>query len=170
MTKKTFYYNFFPPKSEVETWIGMSTEDDEVGKVLVEIRDIYHQPVLDYQNPWKIKKKLTHFEVAGGKILIPFHDTFEHIFRHWSFSTVNHAVLGNKVSVLLWDVTEKHSPKQYLLSDNFFLELMPNDHDYILTCKELFFNRKLEIDDEIGMFYDPRMSYFQFKLFRKIII
>lgn len=79
----------------------------------------------------------------------------------------NRVVLGHKVNVIVWDVTEETSPKRYR-NDAVFFEMLPND-DYMLACMDLFKDRYLNVDDEIGMYWDPRASTFQFKLLRRAI-
>ncbi|KAG5581141.1 hypothetical protein H5410_051768 [Solanum commersonii] len=53
--KKTFFYNFFPSKAEEET-----------------CKDLYPAPKIILQNPWQIKKKITHNEIVVGMLMIPF--------------------------------------------------------------------------------------------------
>ncbi|CAK9145684.1 unnamed protein product [Ilex paraguariensis] len=159
--KKVFYYNYIPNKAEEEA-CKVSNTPWQVTRVLEEIRDIYPPPVIDYQNPWQIKKTLTHYEAATGKLVVSFVDAFEHVFRYWTLCMANHVVLGHKVTVIVWDVTEQNNPKRYR-NDSVFFEMLPND-DYILACMDVFKDQCLNVDDEIGVFWDPRASTFQFKL------
>lgn len=71
----------------------------------------------------------------------------------------NLVVLGHKVNVSLWDVTEENNPKKY---DSNYFEILPND-DYALVCLDLYKDRGLSVDDEIGLYWDPRSSTFVFK-------
>ncbi|KAL2459354.1 Uncharacterized protein Fot_55043 [Forsythia ovata] len=135
--------------------------------IIGEIKDVYPPPVLDYQSPWQIKKILTHYEVNTGKIRVSFFDMFEHVFRYWNLCMANNVVLGHKVNVILWDVTDNHNPKRYR-NESVYVEMLPND-DYILACMELFKDLSLNIDDEIGLYWDPRASTFQFKLLCKTL-
>lgn len=162
--KKSFYYNFVPSTAE-EQVSKTANAHYQVTRVLVEIRDIYPPPVLDYQNPWQIKKTLTHYEVNTCKIRISFFEMLEHVFRYWNLCMANNVVLGHKVNVILWDVTDHHNPKRYR-NENVYVEMLPSD-DYILGCTELFKDLGLNVDDEIGLYWDPRASTFQFKLLCK---
>ncbi|XP_075101632.1 B3 domain-containing protein At5g26805-like [Nicotiana tabacum] len=155
--KKTFFYNFIPSKAEEEACKASNTPW-VVTRQLIEIRDIYPPPVLDLKNPWQIKKTVTYDEAVVGKLVLPFIDVFEYIFRYWTLDMANLVVSGHKVNVSLWDVTEENNPKKY---DNYF-EMLPND-DYALVCLDLYKDRGLSVDDEIGLYWDPRSSTFVFK-------
>lgn len=155
-----------PSKAEEEACKATNTQFQPT-RVLVEIKDVYPPPVLDYHNPWKTKKAIIQYEVVTGKLVIPFLNTFEYIFRYWTLAMANHVVLGHRVSVVLWDVTDQSNPKRYC-GDSIYFEILPND-DYVLACMDLFKDRSLNIDDEIGLYWDLRSSTFQFKLFRKAI-
>ncbi|TMW98008.1 hypothetical protein EJD97_004645, partial [Solanum chilense] len=69
--KKTFFYNFFPSKSEEEACKVNNTQHI-VTRELMEIRDLYPAPIIDLQNPWQIKKKITHDEIVVGMLMIQF--------------------------------------------------------------------------------------------------
>ncbi|KAA8527348.1 hypothetical protein F0562_034937 [Nyssa sinensis] len=151
--KKTFYYNFIPTEAE-EAACKANKTPFEITRVLVDIRDM-HPPVtvFDSQNPWKIKKSLTQYEVVTGKLVLSFKDAFDHVFRYWTLCMANHVVLGHKMHVIVWDVSEETNPKRYR-NDGTFLEMLPND-DYALTCPDLVQNRHLNAEDEIGLYWDP---------------
>ncbi|KAL3508191.1 hypothetical protein ACH5RR_033573 [Cinchona calisaya] len=165
--KKTFYHNFMPSKAEEEACKANNIQFQPT-RVLVEIKDVYPPPVLDHHNPWKIKKTLIQYEVVTGKLVISFFNTFDHIFRYWTLAMANHVVLGHKVGVVFWDVTDQNNPKRYC-SDSIYFEMLPND-DFVLACMDVFKERSLSVDDEIGLYWDLRSSTFQFKLLRKAII
>ena len=165
--KKTFYHNFMPSKAEEEACKPNDIRF-QPSRVLVEIKDVYPPPVLDYHNPWKIKKTLIQYEVVTGKLVIPFTNTFDHIFRYWTLAMASHVVSGHKVSVVLWDVTDQSNPKRFS-NDSIYFEMLPND-DHVLACMDLFKGRSLSVDDEIGLFWDLRSSTLQFKLLRRAII
>ena len=55
--KKTFFYNFFPSKINEEA-CNVNNTPHVVTRELAEIRDIYPAPIIDWQKPWQIKKKL----------------------------------------------------------------------------------------------------------------
>lgn len=158
--KKTFCYNFVPSKEE-EAACKANNTPFQVKGTLVEIRDLYPPPVIDFQNPWQIKKTLTHYEVVTGKVVVPFSDAFEHVFRHWTLSMTGRVVVRHRLNVILWDVTEQTNPKRY--QDGIFFEMLPND-DFVIACMDLFKDRYLKVGDEIGLFWDPRASDFQFKI------
>ncbi|KAK4353792.1 hypothetical protein RND71_025986 [Anisodus tanguticus] len=154
--------------------LGLSSEEEAckisntpwlVTRRLVEIRDIYPAPVIDLQNPWQIKKVVTHYEVAVGKLMLPFADIFEHVFRYWTLDTTKFVTLGHRKHIDLWDVTKENHPKNYH-NEGTYIEMLPNQ-DYALVCVDLFKDRGLSIDDEIGLYWDPRSSNFKFKLIKK---
>ncbi|KAK4434159.1 hypothetical protein Salat_0578600 [Sesamum alatum] len=165
-TKKTFYYNFFPSKAEEESSKArkgpVGSSSDVVGRVLVEMRDIYPPPVLDPDNPWCLRKTLNHYEIAFGKLVLSSNDMFEHVIRYWSLGMANYVALGQKVGVTLWDVTEEENPRTYRNND-VYLQMMAND-DCVLSCMELVKERKLKVDDEIGMYWDSKETSFKFKV------
>ncbi|WMV30940.1 hypothetical protein MTR67_024325 [Solanum verrucosum] len=74
--KKTVFHSFFPSKVEEEACIVNNTPY-VVTRELVEIRDLYPAPRIDMQNPWQIKKKITHDEIVVGMLMIPFFEVFE---------------------------------------------------------------------------------------------
>jgi hypothetical protein len=154
--KKTFFYNFFPTKEEELACLANNTPH-KVTRVLVEIRDVYPPPVINCHDPWVIKKKLTMFEVASGQIVISFHDTFEYIFRYWSFNAANNVVLGNKVPVFLGDLSNPMNPEKFYKGTNVYFEMLRND-DYVLACKDMFQDLCLGIDDEIGLCVPPNVT------------
>lgn len=161
-TKKTFYYNFFPTKAEENSFrytAGMAN-----GRKLIEMRDIYPPPVVDFENPWLIKKTLTHYETAFGKLVLSYNDTFEHVIRYWTLGMANFIALGQRVGVTLWDVTEEKNPKRYHQNSEFYLQMMAND-ECLLSCMELIRDRKLKVDDEIYLYWDSTENCFKFKLF-----
>ncbi|KAL0366445.1 UNVERIFIED_CONTAM: hypothetical protein Sradi_3534600 [Sesamum radiatum] len=164
-TKKTFYYNFFPSKAEddsLQARKGPVGSASGMGRVLIEMRDIYPHPVLDPDNPWLLRKTLNHYEIAFGKLVLSSNDTFDHVIRYWSLGMANYVALGQKVSVTLWDVTEEKKPRKYRNND-VYLHMMAND-DCVISCMELVKDRKLKVDDEIGMYWDSKEADFKFKL------
>ncbi|KAL0284704.1 UNVERIFIED_CONTAM: hypothetical protein Sangu_2814000 [Sesamum angustifolium] len=121
-TKKTFYYNFFPSIAEdhsLKARKGPVGSAPDVGRVLIETRDIYPPLVLDPDNPWLLRKTLNHYEIACGKLVLTSNCTFDH--------------------------------------------MMAND-DCVVSCMELVKDRKLKVDDEIGMYWDSKEADFKFKL------
>ncbi|KAM3248111.1 hypothetical protein T459_09165 [Capsicum annuum] len=160
--KKTFMYNFIPSKEEEEACKD-SNIPWQVTRSVVEIRDIYPTPVIDPQNPWQIKKVVTYFEEFAGRLVLPFADTFEHVFRYWTLDTVKFVTSGHKKDVDLWDVTEENNPKN---CEGAYVQMMPSEN-YALVCVDLFTDHGLSVDDEIGLYWDPNSSNFKFKLVKK---
>ncbi|KAL0376336.1 UNVERIFIED_CONTAM: hypothetical protein Scaly_0751200 [Sesamum calycinum] len=76
--KKAFYHSFIPAKAEEQGVHNANTNQYQITRALIEIRDIYPPPS---QSPWQIKKLLTHQEVVAGKLIVSFSDMFEHVFR-----------------------------------------------------------------------------------------
>ncbi|XP_015079059.2 uncharacterized protein LOC107023011 [Solanum pennellii] len=163
--KKTFFYNFFPSKAQEEA-CKINNTPYEVTRELVEIRDLYPAPRIDKQNPWQIKKKLTHDEIVVGMLLIPFFEMFEYILRYWSLDVGKNLVNGCNVCVDMWDVTEENVPKKYE-GGRVWFRILPND-DFSLWCTELINGRRLKDGDEIGIYWDPISSSLVFKLFYPI--
>ncbi|TMX05248.1 hypothetical protein EJD97_000105 [Solanum chilense] len=159
--KKTFFYNFFPSKAQEEA-CKINNTPYEVTRELVEIRDLYPAPIIDKQNPWQIKKKLTHDEIVVGMLLIPFFEMFQYILRYWSLDVGKSLVNGCNVCVDMWDVTEENVPKKYE-GGRVWFRILPND-DFSLWCTELINGRRLKDGDEIGLYWDPICSSLVFKL------
>ena len=131
-------------------------------KELIEIRDIYPPPKIDLENPWQIKKKITGDEIIVGKLVIPFVETFEYILRYGTLDLAKSLENGCDVLVDMWDVTEENIIEKYQ-GESVFLRKLHND-DFYLSCMILFDNRKLNVGDEIGLYWDPRSSSLMFKL------
>ena len=159
--KKTFFYNFFPSKVEEET-CKLNNTAHVVTRELIELRNIYPPPKIDLKNPWQIKKKITRDEVIVGKLVIPFFDTFEYILRYWTLDAAKSLENGCDVLVDMWDVTEENIIEKYQ-GESVFLRKLHND-DFYLSCMILFNNCKLNVGDEIGLYWDPRSSCLMFKL------
>lgn len=152
--KKTYFYNFYPEEEE-------ETASPRYHRMLVEIRDVRAAPALD---PWQIKKALNYYEISAGKIVVPFYHTFEYILRYWNFCMSNHiAILGHRVAVVVWDVTDEKQPKKYQGNDVYF-QITPSEN-YVLTCMNLMRDMKLKVDDYIGLHWDPTQSFFRIKFF-----
>ncbi|KAG5581145.1 hypothetical protein H5410_051772 [Solanum commersonii] len=138
----------------------------EVTRELVEIRDLYPAPRIDLQNPWKIKKKITHGEIIVGMLMIPFLEMFEYILRYWTLDVAKSLESGCKVCVDMWDVTEENIPKKYVGGSVWFRKLF--NGDFYLWSIELFKGRVLGDGNEIGLYWDPRSSTLVFKLLSQL--
>ncbi|KAF3637288.1 putative agglutinin-2-like [Capsicum annuum] len=164
--KKTFFYNFFPSKVEEEAckvnnipWIPT--------RELVEIRDIYPAPIIDLEDPWQIKKTITHDEVILGKLVIPFFESFEYILRYWTLDMTKNLVMDeNGVCVNVWDVTKENAPKNYDGGSVCFRKLYTDN--YSLSCMRLFNDCRLGVGDEIGLYWNPGSLSFMFKLLSQV--
>ncbi|XP_027768105.1 uncharacterized protein LOC107001322 [Solanum pennellii] len=163
--KKTFFYHFFPSKEEEEA-CKINNTPYQVTRELVEIRDLYPAPRIDLQNPWQIKKKLTHDEIVVGMLMIPFFEMFEYILRYWTLDVAKSLVNGCKFFVDMWDITEENIPKKYEGGSVWFKKLF-ND-DFSLLSIELFKGRRLGEGDEIGIYWDPRSATLVFKLLSQV--
>ncbi|KAG5607210.1 hypothetical protein H5410_028702 [Solanum commersonii] len=131
--KKTFFHEFISSKAEEEA-CQVNNTSWVVTRELVEIRDIYSAPIIDMEDPWQIKKKITHNEVILEKLVIPFLEMFEYILRYWKLDMAKS--LTNR--------------KLY--------------NGYSLSCMRLFNDRGLNVGDEVGLYWDPRSSSIMFKL------
>lgn len=151
--KKTFFYNFVPFKAEEEAYKESNTPWI-VTRRLVEIRNIYLVPIIDLHNPWKIKKTITHYETIVGKLVLPFVEAFEHIFQYWTLDTTRFVTSGHKKNIDLWDFTEENNPK-ICHNKGTFIEMLPNE-DYAIVCADLFKNRELHVNDEVGQYWNAR--------------
>ncbi|XP_069146023.1 putative B3 domain-containing protein At1g51970 [Solanum lycopersicum] len=163
--KKTFFYNFFPSKEEEEA-CKINNTPYQVTRKLVEIRDLYPAPRIDRQNPWQIKKKLTHDEIVVGMLIIPFFEMFEYILRYWTLGVAKSLENGCKVCVDMWDITEETIPKKYEGGSVWFKKLFYED--FSLWSIELFKDRRLGESDEIGIYWDPRSATLVFKLLSQV--
>lgn len=172
-TKKSFFYNFFPTKEEEEV-VRKRLGDREpsferpggYGRMLVEIRDHYPCPVVDPNNPWVIKKTLNRNETDSGKLVLTWHDMFEHVFRYWSLSYANSAAMGHRVGVAIWDVTQEDHPRKFNEMDHgVYVEMMNDRDDFYLMCKPLMEDRNWQAYDEIGLYWSCMKSCFMVRLF-----
>ncbi|KAG5607080.1 hypothetical protein H5410_028572 [Solanum commersonii] len=154
--KKTFFYNFFPSKGEEEA-SKVNNTPRVATRELVEIRDLYPAPKID----WQIKKQITNDEIFVGMLMIPFIQMFEYILRYWTLDMAKSLENGGRVCVNMWDVTEENVPKKYEGGSVFLRKLYTDD--FSLSCIELFIGRRLGIGDEIGLYWDPRSSSLMFK-------
>ncbi|WMV30933.1 hypothetical protein MTR67_024318 [Solanum verrucosum] len=162
---KTFFHNFFPSKAEEEACTVNNTPH-VVTRELVEIRDVYPAPRIDLQNPWQIRKKITHDEIVVGMLMIPFFEMFEYILRYWTLDMAKSLEDGFSVWVDMWDVTEGNVPKKYE-GGRVWIRKLYND-DFSIWCNELFNDRKLGDGDEIGIYWDPRSASLVFKLLSQV--
>ncbi|PHT93113.1 hypothetical protein T459_00995 [Capsicum annuum] len=152
--KKTFFYNFFPSKAEEEA-CNVNNTPWVATRELVEIRDIYPAPIIDLEDPWQIKKRITRDEVILGKLVIPFFESFEYILRYWKLDMAKSLVMSeNGMSVTVWDITKETEPKKYDGGNVCFRKLYTDD--YSLSCIGLFNDHRLNVGDEIGLYWDPR--------------
>ncbi|KAK4713344.1 hypothetical protein R3W88_019251 [Solanum pinnatisectum] len=109
---------------------------------------------------------ITHYETVVGKLVLPFAMAFEHVFRYWTLDTIKLVTSGHRKNINLWDVTEENNPKNYQ-NEGIFVEMLPNG-DYALVCVDLFWNCGLRVNDEVGLYWDPRFSYLNCKLIHKV--
>ncbi|KAK4716754.1 hypothetical protein R3W88_015092 [Solanum pinnatisectum] len=163
--KKTFFHNFFPSKAEEEA-CRVNNTPYVVTRELVEIRDLYPAPRIDLQNPWQIKKKITHDEIVVGMLMIPFFEMFEYILRYWTLDMAKSLEDGFSVWVDMWDVTEGNVPKKYE-GGRVWIRKVYND-DFSIWCNELFNDHGLGDGDEIGLYWDPRSASLVFKLLSQV--
>ncbi|KAL3632682.1 hypothetical protein CASFOL_025666 [Castilleja foliolosa] len=164
--RKSYCYNFFPIKEDEErsTASASTSLGPCLHRMLVEIRDVHPPPEINPYHPWKIKKALNHDEIDSGNIIVSFHDAFEHILRYWNFFMATHvAMFGRKISVGVWDVTNEKNPRKYD-GDRVFFQMIGSE-SCILTCSEMMKDRKMKVDDNIGIYWEPRESVFRVKLF-----
>ncbi|CAA0809758.1 Putative B3 domain-containing protein [Striga hermonthica] len=166
--KKSYLYNFFPVKEDEERYAAAAASSafgPRLQRMLVEIRDVHPPPEIDPRDPWPIKKALNHYEIASGKVIVSFNDTFEHILRYWNFGmATNITVWGRKVAVLVWDVTNEKKPRSYDGS-NVYFQMTPSGN-CLLTCGEMMNARNMKAEDKIGLCWENKNSCFHIKLFR----
>lgn len=167
--RKAYYYNFLPSKAEEDAAATSKANNSifQVGRALVEIRDLYPVPVADPKNVWQIKKVATSTDILTGKLMLLHHDVFEYIFRHWSLEMCSQVVAGNKVYAVIWDLTDENSPVRYH-SENIYLERGPQD-TYLLGWTDLARKAKMNPNDEIGLYWEIRSETFQFKVLHRRI-
>uniref|UniRef100_M1DUH4 Uncharacterized protein n=1 Tax=Solanum tuberosum TaxID=4113 RepID=M1DUH4_SOLTU len=159
--KKTFYYDFILSKAEEEACKVNNTQH-VVTQELVEIRDLYTSPKIDLENPWRIKKNITHDEILVGMLMIPFIQMFEYILRYWTFDMARSLENECRMCIDMWNLIKENIPKKYE-GVNVYLRKQYNDV-FSLSCMELFNSRRLGVGDEIGLNWDPRSSSLMFKL------
>lgn len=163
--RRAYYYNFYPSRAEEEAGVANSSvTGGRYRRMLVEIRDVHMPPLYNPHHPWQIKKSLNHFEVASGKIIVSFNDTFQHILRYWNLCMANHlAIFGHRVAIVLWDFTVDKNPRKHKGNDVYF-QITPGEN-YILTCMGMMRERNLKVGDKIGLYWDNKDSCFCVKYF-----
>ncbi|KAG5581163.1 hypothetical protein H5410_051790 [Solanum commersonii] len=147
--KKTFFYNFFPSKVEEEA-CKVNNTPHIVTRELVKIKGLYPAPKIDMQNPWQIKKNITHDKIVVGMLMIPFFVMFEYILQYWTLVMAKILENGCSVCVDMWDVTGRDVSKKYD-GGSVWLRKVYND-DFALWCIELFRDCGLGDGDEIGLY------------------
>ncbi|GAV89131.1 hypothetical protein CFOL_v3_32550 [Cephalotus follicularis] len=169
--KKTFYYNFFPIKTEEEAVIACNIPQ-QVTRTLIEIRDM--GPSSPYTNsdindPWKIRKLITNNVLKTGKLRLSHEEMFDHVFRYWTLDMANKVVMGSKYFVTLLDYSDDHDntiiPKRYQTENTFFEKAISDT--YVLGFLDLVHSRLLNPGDEVGLLWDTRSTTFSFKLLRR---
>lgn len=164
--KKTFYYNFFPTKEEEEA--ASSNPNSQPSRTLVEINDVYPRAQPDANDPWVIKKVLQPKEIQSRKLVLPYDDTFEHVFRYWTIDFVNIVLNGRICYTSISDFNDPCGLGRRYERDGVYLRQEPNNGDsFFLGWKELAQARLFNPGDEIGLYWDDMFKTFQFKLLRQ---
>ncbi|KAL8542184.1 hypothetical protein ACS0TY_003157 [Phlomoides rotata] len=163
--RKSYCYNFYLSRAEEEGGApNTAVTGSHYKRTLVEIRDVHPLIILNPHSPWQIKKTLNHYEIASGKIIVSFNDTFNYILRYWNSCMADYlAISGYKIGVIIWDVTNVKNPRKHKGKD-IYLQITPSEN-YILTCMRMMRERNLKADDEIGLYWDTTTSCFNFKCF-----
>ncbi|PHT48691.1 hypothetical protein CQW23_12899 [Capsicum baccatum] len=138
--------NFIPSKSEE----GVEER----------VHDVNPTPILNVENTWTISKVITDFEKSVQRLVLSFGDIKKHVFKHWMKDMVEHVKKGNNQYVELWDITEAVDPINW---GTTYIQMMKPSKDYIV-CKDLFVNIRLNIGDEIRLYWDVGSNNFKFKL------
>ncbi|KAF3656879.1 hypothetical protein FXO38_13935 [Capsicum annuum] len=123
-----------------------------------EIRDINIASVMSLQNPWMIKKIITHFDQYAKSLVLSSTDIRKHVFEHWMKKMVNHIDKGNTQSVELLDITEENDPINYKWT---YVQKMMPCKEYALVCVDLFTNHGLLVGDEIGLYGHTKSNNFK---------
>ncbi|CAN4107084.1 unnamed protein product [Withania somnifera] len=121
-------------------------------------------PIIDLQDPWKIKKVITDFEQSSKILVLPSPDIFRHVFRHWLDGMIEILNKGMKQQIILWDLTEENDPRK---CGRAYVQKMKPSMDYALVCADLFINHELNDGDHIGLYWDTIACDFKFKLIEK---
>ncbi|KAA8525227.1 hypothetical protein F0562_007082 [Nyssa sinensis] len=114
-----------------------------------------------YEDPWKIKKKLTQSDVDGSSRLLVGKELFQqHIlpFLDDHRAKLCSGVGGLEVTIFDTDTGTEHQ---------LVLKTWPGTSSKVLTSnwkQEFVKRRSLEVDDEIGLFWDRCSSRFYFSL------
>ncbi|KAL8486993.1 hypothetical protein ACS0TY_023622 [Phlomoides rotata] len=145
--RKTFFYNLFATKMEERRQLS-----------LIEIRDIYPPPAPESI----IKKIVSPYEIAYRKLVVSCDEMLDKVIRYWRLEIADYLCKGARVGVVLWDVTEEQNPKHYQI----FVQMVAddaNDDHFVLSCMELFRDRKLKLHDDICLCWDSERGCFRVK-------
>ncbi|XP_026420310.1 B3 domain-containing protein At2g33720-like [Papaver somniferum] len=122
-------------------------------------------PLFNDDGPWEIKKKLKKSDVGKlSRLLLPRGMVEKHIFRYWDEERVQRwldDIDGYPMKVMEFDTLKVHE----LVFKNW-----KSNNSYVLQGEWISKFVKpmgLEVDDEIGMFYDSTSDRFVFKLLKK---
>lgn len=159
--KKTLYYRFIPSKAQEEA-CNARKSPWQVRRGVVEIRGV-NEGVTAAAGA-EMRRVLSREEVVTGRIVVPFTEAFEHVFQHWTLGLSKRVVKGEKVNVVIWDVTNRFKPKRY--SKGVHIQILGNQ-DYAVSCMDLFSELGLGANDNIGLVWDPRRSAFLLHLIHK---
>ncbi|KAL8493453.1 hypothetical protein ACS0TY_024604 [Phlomoides rotata] len=163
--RKSYCYNFYPSRVEEEGGEpNTSITGSRYKRMLVEIRDVYPPPIPNPHSPWQIKKIINHYEIASGKIIVSFNDTFNYILRYWNPCMADYlAISGYRIGVTMWDVTNVNNPRKYK-GEDIYLQITTSEN-YILTCMRMMRERNLKAGDQICIYWNTKAFCFILKFF-----
>ncbi|KAB1225504.1 hypothetical protein CJ030_MR1G018603 [Morella rubra] len=163
MMRKVIFYNFFPTKAEEEAAKARNSVHHVTPLYVVEIRD-NRQPPPRLDDAW-IEKVVDLNSISTGKLYLSHHETFDHVFQHWTVEQATHIVAGNRMHVMIMDVTDGNGPMSYH-GENVFFEKGPHCDSYALGCKDLFEKHVLHLGEEIGLRWSKELGLFQFQIIK----
>ncbi|KAB1225503.1 hypothetical protein CJ030_MR1G018604 [Morella rubra] len=160
--KKVLFYNFFPTKAEEEAAKAQNSVHKVTPVCVVEIRDWLPPPPVDF---W-IEKVVSFNHIATRKLYLTHNETFEYVFRYWTVENASKIVVGNRLYVMIMDITDTNSPIAYQ-GLNVFFERGAHIDYYALGCKDLLEKKVFHLGDEIGLRWNKELGLFQLKVIKK---
>uniref|UniRef100_M1DWI9 Uncharacterized protein n=1 Tax=Solanum tuberosum TaxID=4113 RepID=M1DWI9_SOLTU len=151
-------YPIWRKKQIVFNPMASNSEEEEVIEIGPPLK-------FDSNNPWKIKKEITRQVLNEANLVISHSETFDYILPYWNLANAKQLVNGAMKGVAMCDVI---NDTKYNEDAGFIFRKLPNHDDYSLSVMALINIHRLGVDDEIGLYWDPRFQTFVFIIISKV--